>query len=42
MSALDWLLLAAVALCAVLAWRRIRKSGGCSGCDGDCAHCRKH
>ena len=44
MSALDYLLLALVAIAAVFAfrtWRRALKSGGCcgSGCSGDCAHC---
>lgn len=39
MGALDWLLLALVALAAVAAFRRWRKKGGSSGCRGDCQHC---
>ncbi len=44
MSALDWLLLGIVAVCAFFAWRTWRrslKSGCCAaGCTGDCARCR--
>ncbi len=38
MSALDYLLLALVALAALLALRFVRK-GKKNGCGGDCAHC---
>lgn len=44
MSAMDWLLLGIVAVCAFFAWRTWRrslKSGGCcsAGCTGNCARC---
>ena len=45
MRALDYILLAVIALCAFFAfrtWRRALKSGDCcghGGCNGDCAHC---
>ena len=45
MRALDYILLAVIALCALLAfrtWRKALKSGDCcghGGCSGDCAHC---
>ncbi len=42
MNPLDWLLTAAVALCLILAVRKIlrdRKKGGCCGCSGSCAGC---
>lgn len=44
MNALDWILLAIVAVCAVIAfriWRKSVKRGGCcgGGCDGCCEHC---
>ena len=38
MSALDYLLLALVALAALLALRFVRK-GKKNGCGGDCVHC---
>ncbi len=38
MSALDWVLLALVALAAIAAIRHWRKKGSC-GCSGDCRHC---
>ena len=44
MRALDYILLAIVAVCAVIAWRvwrRTMKKGGCCGgnCTGNCAQC---
>ena len=45
MRALDYILLAVIALCAFFAfrtWRRALKNGDCcghGGCNGDCAHC---
>ena len=42
MTALDWVLLALVALCGVLAVRSARKAkrnGKCAGCGGSCAGC---
>ena len=39
MSALDYLLLALVALAALLALRFVRKGKKSDGCGGDCAHC---
>ena len=44
MRLIDYLLLAIVAVCAVIAWRvwrRAMKKGGCcaSGCTGSCAQC---
>lgn len=44
MGPLDYILLAIVAVCAVIAWRvwrRTMKKGGCCGgnCTGDCAQC---
>ena len=44
MRALDYILLAIVAVCAVIAWRvwrRTMKKGGCCGgnCTGSCAQC---
>lgn len=44
MSAPDWLLLAAVTVCAALAWRAwrhmLKRGNGCaSGCGGNCARC---
>ena len=44
MRALDYILLAIVAVCAVIAWcvwRRTKKKGGCCGgnCTGNCAQC---
>ena len=46
MRALDYILLAVIALCAFFAfrtWRKALKSGDCcghGGCNGDCAHCQ--
>lgn len=40
MGALDWLLLAAVAVGVVFALRAHRR-GRSGGCCGDCAHCRQ-
>ena len=47
MRLIDYLLLAIVAVCAVIAWRvwrRAMKKGGCcgSGCTGNCARCTHH
>ena len=47
MRLIDYLLLAVVAVCAVIAfrvWRRAIKKGGCcgSGCTGNCARCTHH
>lgn len=47
MRLMDYLLLAIVAVCAVIAfrvWRRTMKKGGCCGgaCTGNCAQCGKH
>ena len=43
MSIGDVLVLAALLACVWLAARRLRRGGGgCSGCTGDCASCRKH
>ena len=47
MRLIDYLLLAIVAVCAVIAfrvWRRAMKKGGCcgSGCTGNCASCQEH
>lgn len=44
MRLIDYLLLAIVAVCAVIAWRvwrRAMKKGGCCGgsCTGNCAQC---
>ena len=44
MRALDYILLAIVAVCAVIAWRvwrRTMKKGGCcdGNCTGNCAQC---
>ena len=39
MSALDYLLLALLALAALLAQRFVRKSRKNGRCSGDCAHC---
>lgn len=33
----DYLVLGAVLLCAVLAWRRLKKSKGCSGACNGCS-----
>ena len=47
MGPLDYILLAIVAVCAVIAWRvwrRAMKKGGCcgSGCTGNCAQCGRN
>lgn len=47
MRLIDYLLLAVVAVCAVIAfrvWHRAMKNGGCcgSGCTGNCAQCTHH
>lgn len=47
MRLIDYLLLAIVAVCAVIAWRvwrRAMKKGGCcgSGCTGNCAQCGRN
>ena len=47
MRLIDYLLLAVVAVCAVIAWRvwrRAMKKGCCcgSGCTGNCAQCTHH
>ena len=47
MRLIDYLLLAVVAVCAVIAfrvWRRAMKKGGCcgSGCTGNCAQCGRN
>ena len=47
MRLIDYLLLAIVAVCAVIAWRvwrRAMKRGGCcgSGCTGNCAQCGRN
>lgn len=47
MCLIDYLLLAIVAVCAVIAfrvWRRTMKKGGCCGssCTGNCAQCGRH
>lgn len=47
MRLIDYLLLAIVAVCAVIAfrvWRSAMKKGGCcgSGCTGNCAQCSRH
>lgn len=47
MRLIDYLLLAVVAVCAVIAfrvWRRAMKKGGCCGgnCTGNCAQCSRH
>ena len=47
MRLIDYLLLAIVAVCAVIAWRGVgrpqKKSGSCgSGCTGNCAQCGRN
>ena len=45
MRLIDYLLLAIVAVCAVIAWRvwrRAMKKGGGSGCTGNCAQCGRN
>lgn len=47
MRLIDYLLLAVVVVCAVIAfrvWHRAMKKGGCcgSGCTGNCAQCTHH
>ncbi len=47
MGLLDYILLAIVAVCAVIAfrvWHRAMKKGGCCGgsCTGNCAQCAHH
>lgn len=47
MGPLDYILLAIVAVCAVVAfrvWRRAMKKGGCCGgnCTGNCAQCGRN
>ena len=47
MRLIDYLLLAIVAVCAVIAWRvwhRAMKKGGCcgSGCTDNCAQCGRN
>lgn len=43
MSIADYVILAVIAACAILAWRTWRKSGSCNcstGCTGNCASCK--
>lgn len=44
MGIADYVILAVIAACAILAWRTWRKTGSCNcstgGCTGNCASCK--
>ena len=42
MRLIDYLLLAIVAVCAVIAWRVWRRAMKKGGCTGNCAQCSRH
>ncbi|WP_352400638.1 hypothetical protein [Anaerotignum sp.] len=41
MNFADFIILGCIALGLILAIRQMKKKGGCCGCSGNCAHCKK-